>query len=65
MLEAALFEAGALPADAVMIGDTAFDMADGRATPACARSASTGAITTRRTARARAPKSVAASAGAT
>ena len=27
MLEAALFEAGALPGSAVMIGDTAFDMA--------------------------------------
>lgn len=31
MLEAALFEAGAQPADAVMIGDTTFDMAMARA----------------------------------
>ncbi len=31
MLEAALFEAGALPADAVMIGDTSFDMQMARA----------------------------------
>lgn len=30
MLEAALFEAGALPAQAVMIGDTSFDMAMAR-----------------------------------
>ncbi len=30
MLEAALFEAGALPAQAVMIGDTGFDMAMAR-----------------------------------
>ncbi|MCK0129119.1 HAD-IA family hydrolase [Erythrobacter sp. F6033] len=31
MLEAALFEAGAQPAEAVMIGDTSFDMEMGRA----------------------------------
>jgi phosphoglycolate phosphatase len=31
MLSAAMFEAGAAPADTVMIGDTAFDMAMARA----------------------------------